>query len=473
MSGVSGQLRIAMGDDLTISANATHKAYEVIVWGLGETLTRVSHDGKLVAWLAKSIRNLDLLTWQVRLRDNAEFWDGSPVTAEAVAQSFQKNWTVQADVDSLISNETCIRVVNRTTLEFRTPEPTGNFPNALAYHQFVVHKSDGAVMTGPYRPVDYQPGKVLELEAFPLHWSGCPPIERIIVQVISDTAARIRALEDDEVDLAYGLPPEALSRFGDGYEITSIPSKKLHFIQFNHTRPPFDDRDVREATSLALDRVSLLEAALAGHGAVATSVFPPYAGVGVAPIQSGDVERAERLLDQAGWVRDRNGLRHKGTERLACTLYSFPQRREMTRLAQAVASQLGPVGYDVTVQEVPNIVQQTKDGDFSASMRSINSLVTGDSYFLLRAMLGKGGRSNQGGYFNPEVEQLLGDLRVETDPGARQRLSLQIQETQRHDVSNVFLLFTPIVMVRRRGRLAHFEPDWNNEYIIKSDMSVA
>lgn len=470
----SAELRIAMGDDLTVSADATKKAYEVVVWGLGETLTRVTPEGHLVPWLAQDVRNIDPVTWQVTLRENATFWDGTPVTAEAVAGSIRTNWEVQNDTRSLIDPDTELRVLGDRVLAFRTLEPIGNLPHALSYQQFVVHKDHGRVLTGPYRTVRCTPGESLELEAFRGHWDGPPPVSKITISVVGDHDERLRRLRDGEADLVYGLPPETLDTLDRReYDVSSIPSKKLHFVQMNHRKGPFVDRDVREAMSCALDRDGLLKAALNGHGAVATGMFPSYSGLRVVGIQTGDADRATQLLDSAGWRPGPDGILRRNGETLSFDLISFPQRREMTTLAHAIADQLRPFGFDITVDEQPNIVAATKDGNFTASMRSINSLVTGDPYFLLRAMLSEGGRSNQGGYLNPDVERLLDCLRVETNPAGRQDISAQLQETQRHDVSNVFLFFVPITLVSKRGTLPGFEPDWNNEYLIKNTFSVA
>lgn len=468
----AGELRIATGDDLAVSADPTRKAYEVIVWGMGETLARLSRDGKLVPWLSRSIANVDPLTWHVSLRQNARFWDGSPVNAQAVAESFRANWEIQPDVDSLISRQTRVTALDDWTLEFQTPLPTGNFRNALAYHQFVVHKDGGKSMTGPYRPTVADSGGKLSLAPFKTHWAGEPGIGRIEITDTPDLQARVQALQSGDVDMVYGLTPELLSELGDEFEIVSIASKKVHFVQFNHSRPPFDDRDVREAVSLALDRQALLNEVMLGHGAVAYGMFPPYGGVDTVALQRTDVQRAHQLLDQAGWSTGSDGVRRKGDARLTFTLYSFPQRREMTALAAAIARQLRPMGIEAVVQEVPNIVTQTRDGNFIAAMRSINSLVTGDPYFLLRAMLGKNGRTNTGLYFNPRVEQLLDELQVETEPARRQVLSRSIQTIQTTDVPNVFLMFTPIIMAMRKGKLRGFVPDPNNEYLIDGAFGV-
>jgi peptide/nickel transport system substrate-binding protein len=469
------ELRIAMDDDLVLSVDATAPArtYDLSVFGLGETLTRISHEGSLVPWLAESVRNVDPLTWRVTLRKNAKFWDGTPVTPEAVAAAFRKNWEVQGDADSLISRETEISVVDGATLEFKTPKPTGNFPNQLAYHQFVVHKN-GTVMTGPYRPIAYEPGRALTLEPFRDHWMGRPPISRIVITVMSDLDARVNALLTGAVDMVLGLPPDLLTRFSPAaYEITAIPSKRVVFILFNHARSPFDDRRLREATSLALDRSALLHDVLRGHGAVATGPFPPYGGVDVVAIHSTDVARARRLLDDAGWRTGPGGVRAKDGQRLAFTLYSFAQVRVATPLALAIQKQLRPLGYDVTVQEVPDIVKQIQQGEALIAMRGINTLPTGDPYFLLRALLAKGGRRNLGGYFNPRVDELLDALHAEADPAQRQARSREIQQIMGRDVPYSFLVFAPITIVTPRGRLRGFLPGSNTEYLIDGTFSVS
>jgi peptide/nickel transport system substrate-binding protein len=468
----AGTLRVAMGDDLTVSDDAHAKAYEVIVWGLGETLTRLSPAGRLEPWLARRVEMVDPLTWRVGLRHGARFWDGTPVSSTALAESFASGWEVQPDVASLISPSTEVRPLDATTLEFRTPEVIGNFPNALSYPQFVVNREGGKVMTGPYRPVVSEPGRSLVLEAFDQHWAGPPALGRVEIEAVEDPLERLDALREGRCDLAYGLLPETLDRLGPEFEVSSVPSKKLHFIQLNHARPPFDDLVVRQAVSLAVDRSRLVQQVMHGQGAVAQSLFPPYGGVATVAAQRIDVEAARCLLHRTGWRPGSDAVLARGGRRLAFTLYSFPQRREMSALAHLVAEDLGRVGISAAVHEVPNIVAQTRDGVFEAAMRSINTLVTGDPYFLLQAMFAPGGRTNTGRYRNPDVDAQLAELRTELDARRRQELSTGIQEITAADAANVYLLFTPIILAYRRGGLQNFEPDFNNEYIVKHRLSV-
>ena len=475
-SPTSGELRIAFGPDahLTVAIDALHHPVEALLWDLGETLTRLTPNGTLEPWLAESVTNVDPLTWRVQLRPDAMFWDGTPVTPEAVAASFQANWSTQIATDFMLSKQTEIRALDATTLEFVTPTPTGNFAYALSYHQLIIHSGNGLVMTGAYRSVEFEADRRLVLEPFARHWAGAPPLKRISITYQDDADARVQALRADQVDMLYGLQPETLAALGnDEFEIRSSVTNRVVYLQFNLSRKPLDDRAVRQAIALGVDRQVLVERIQGGFGTIASGFFPAGAGVDVVAVQSTDASRARQLLDEAGWEPSADGVRSKAGQRLAFTIYSYPQRAEITPMAHVIRDQLRPLGFDITVVEVPNIGVQTKFGDFDASMRSINTLISGDPFFLLAITLGKAGRENTGSYFNAEVERLLVELKAERDPARRQALSRAVQECQRDDVPNVYLTISPLITVSRRVRLAGWAPNPFTQYFITNEMAVA
>ena len=471
---MSGHIRILFGPDahLTVATNPTKNPVEALLWGLGETLTRVAPDGSIQPWLAESVSPIDANRWRVRLRPTARFWDGSAVTAEAVAASLRENWETQIATDFMLSKQTELAVVDPLTLDLITPEPTGGVPFTLAYHQLIVHRGHGEVMTGPYRPVEYEPDRLLVLEPFLDHWGGVPPLERLTVGYETDVEKRIAALAAGRADLLYGLQPEVLARCSaEGFEVDWSITNRVHYLQFNLERPPLDDRAVRQALCWGIDRQALLDGIFHGYGAAAGGVFPAGAGVPVAEIQGTDVALAARLLDAAGWAPGPDGVRFKDGRPLAFTVYTFPQRAEMTPLGSAVAEQLRPLGFDITVEEVPNIGVRTKDRDFDAAIRSINTLISGDPYFLLAITLGRDGRENTGSYLNEEVERLLPPLKAERDGHRRHDLALQVQEQLRDDPPNAYLLVAPLITVARRGAVAGFRPDPFTQYFITNRMA--
>jgi peptide/nickel transport system substrate-binding protein len=126
--------------------------------------------------------------------------------------------------------------------------------------------------------------------------------------------------------------------------VVSIQSHQCDFIELQNTRFPFDDRNVRAAASLGIDRTELLNVIMDGQGAVAQGLFPEGSGADVAVIQTSDVDQARQLLDQSGWTMGPDGVRTKNGQKLAFSLLSQPQQPEMTPLAVAIQGQLKPLG---------------------------------------------------------------------------------------------------------------------------------
>src|SRR5262249_2032022 len=275
----TGELKLAIDGEFPATLDATKNAYQLIRIGLGETLTRLTPQMKVVPWLAREATQVDPTTYKVALRPNAHFWDGSPVTAQDVQASFQANWAAYPAAAGLLSKDTQIKVVDPTTLEFKTPEPIGNFNNGISAQLFIIHNG-GTSMPGPYRPPTLSVGQELNAEAFAEHWDGPPPLGKLSVRLVTDANARVLALRSGDVDLVYGVPPQAAKSItGGDFTVSTVSSGREDYIVVNHRRLPFSDKAVREATALAADRAALLTVGLAGQGAVASGMFPPDQGV--------------------------------------------------------------------------------------------------------------------------------------------------------------------------------------------------
>jgi peptide/nickel transport system substrate-binding protein len=479
----AGHLRIVMGgakDDVQLGhdpvRNGGRGSIGSTTWGVGETLTRVSRQGRAVPWLAESIVNVDPLTWEVRLRPNARFWNGQAVTARAVAACFIQNCEQQTDVSALIDRDTQVRVVDDRTVRFTTSQPVGHFPNALAHPQMIVHAANGALTSGPYHAVALEPERFMRLEATRAHWAGTPALDQITVSVDADLEVQVGALETRQADLIYAFPPEhidRLSRFGQAYEVFSVPSMRALSIQINTCRAPFDDLRVREATSLAIDRAALVAGVLGGHGAVASGIVPPWAGP-AAVLQTTDVAQAQRLLESAGWTKGADGVRHKGDDRLAFTMYA--PRGEvlaMAALARAVRGQLAPLGYEINIQEVAALSVAIKDGAYTSALRTSYAQLSGDPYFWLKLWLASGGRVNQGPtYRNPRFDDALDQYCRAVDAAGRRDRWRAIEMILKADVPHIFLVWAPLIVVARANRVRGVDLDPNNEYFVDGHLAV-
>ena len=473
-----GELRLALGFDFPAKLDALKNTH-LLPYGLLETLTRQTPENILEPWLAERVTSIDPTTWRVTLREGAKFWDGSAVTAADVIAAFKKNWEAYPDGKGIISPDTRMTAIDPRTVEFTTPDPSGIFPYALSLTNFGIHKpstaggADGSVMTGPYRPTKFTVDNELVVEPFADHWSGIPPIARISIRYVPDPNARILALQAGDVDMLYNFPPEAIKGFGPDIIATATPSGRVDLINLNLQRPPFDDRAVREAFSVAIDRSTLNTVGLDGRGTPLNTLFPPGEGFETVPLQGTDVAQAKRLLDGAGWAVGGDGIRAKGGQRLAFTLLSYPGRAQLTPYAVSIQSQLKPIGIDVQVKEVQNVTDVTKTGDWDATMKSNNMLPTGDPLYELNRLVGKDGGDNVGLYTSPQVEALLAQLRVVLDPARRQELSKQIQGVVKADSPDLFLVVGPITTAYKKGKIQNYTPHPNDSYLIDTGLTVS
>jgi peptide/nickel transport system substrate-binding protein len=280
------------------------------------------------------------------------------------------------------------------------------------------------------------------------------------------------ALRSGDVDMVYGVPPQAAKGLGGDFTLSTISSGREDYIVVNHRRPPFNDLAVRQATALAVDRAALLTIGLAGQGSVASGMFPPDQGVESVPMQTTDPEQAKQVLDQAGWTLGADGVRAKGTQRLSFQLLSAPARTEWTPMAVALQGQLKALGYEIDIQQVKNIGDQlSQSQDFDAAMYSANMLVTGDPLYIFNQTLVKGGPANYGGYSNPQLETTLQQLRAESDPAKRQGLARQAQEVVKADVPNVYLLVVPFLAATSK-KVSGYTLHPNDLYIVDNKISV-
>lgn len=471
----SGELRIGTGLNVPTSLIATEgtNGFNMLTYGAGETLMRLTPDQQLEPWLAQSVERADERTWTVTLREGVRFHDGTVLDAQAVADSFASSWANLPNANTFVPSTTEVLVRDPLSLSFTTPEPLGSFRYSLANWNFVIHKApvdDVSIMTGPYRPASLVVDQEFVLERFADYWDANVALERIRVLRLPDANARALALQSGDVDMLTNVAPDIARGLPADIAQVSIPGTRMHHVILNHTRAPFDDRSVREAASLAIDREALLQATLDGQGQAAVNLYPASLGLPLVEAQRTDVAAAQALLDEAGWAPGADGVRVKDGQRLEVLLYSYPGRPELTQMAVAIQAMLGEVGFAVTVEEVQDIVETLGGGEFQASMFSIG--VQSDPLYMPAITLSEGGAFNYGGYRNEQIETLVAQLRAEDDPTARAELARQVQEVVQADTPNLYLATPPLITAFREGRVLNFTPNPNDLYLITPALGV-
>lgn len=229
--------------------------------------------------------------WQIRLRHGVKFHDGTALTAEAVVASVRAAnplWKVSADGDSVI-------------IELENADP--DLPAELALPRNAIEKrnDDGRTSgTGPFHIVDWQPGKKLTLAAEEMHWRGRPFLDTIEIELGKNERDQMMALESGRTDLVEVEPEQAHRVSLERRQLASSAPVELLALVFARDVQSPDEKLLRDALALSVDRGSMRSVLLQGAGQPAGGLLPTWiSGYEFVFPTDADLPRARRQREQA------------------------------------------------------------------------------------------------------------------------------------------------------------------------------
>jgi peptide/nickel transport system substrate-binding protein len=316
-----------------------------------EGLFRLDASLSVAPALASTWTNDDERTWTFRLRDDVRFSDGTPLTADDVASSLRAAIERPFPTGAFLASIQRVETVSPVEVRVTTREACPALPSYLTAG-FVLPRSALArdpippIGTGPYAFAGREPGRSLVLRRNALHVPPAP-FDEIRLLVRPDARERVEALRSGAADVADGIPlraVEELSRDGR-FRALARPGIRVLYLAPRVDRAPFDDRRVREALDLAIDRDEL-NARVYGGRAVPASQPVPVAVAGYEErlaVTRADRPRARALLREAA----------RGAE--VAVVLDAPNDRylEDEALAREAARQMEDAGFRVTVRVRP------------------------------------------------------------------------------------------------------------------------
>ncbi|GAB5447710.1 ABC transporter substrate-binding protein [Gymnodinialimonas sp.] len=462
-----GQTFLASGLDPSEGSNG----WAVVSHGIGEQLFTVSREGEVVPNLAASARANDDGTWTIELAADRFFSDGTPVTAAAVAEALNRtgeaNPSARATAGRLV-----FTVVDDTTLNVETEQPTTILPSILAEWAFPVYRLEGdtVVFTGPFAVESFESGGSIEMvpNAF---YAGAEDRPNITLRRIADGQSLALAFASGELDMAFNLPVETLPMLdaAEG-DTVSFPVAYQYMMWMNTRTPALSDARVRQAIDMAISRDDLVTGAQAGvpaTGAFAGSY--PFAATGALPY---DPAAAAALLDDAGWTLGEGGRRMRDGTALELVLYAYPQRPDLVTFQPIIRAALADLGITVTTQITESPGDVAGSGAYDLFLWAQHTAPAGDPGLFLSLFFETDAARNYAGWSNPDYDSLIADLRAEGGPQARIDLALQAQEIIAEGAPVSFLV-TPEWHVGLSPALAGYEPWGSDYYVIRPDLVAA
>lgn len=224
-----------------------------------------------------------------------------------------------------------IKIVNRHTVEITLNEPLVGFDKVLAQpslgilskQAFNFHKEESInhpVGTGPYKLNSFDDEKIT-LVRNELYWAKdelgnpLPFIDSVTMTYIDGKKDELLAFRKENIDVVFEIPVDeiehvlgTLTEAQEGknlkHKVESAPSLNIRYIGFNSQTEVFQNRDIRKAFNIAVDRVHLIDNKLEGEGLAAQHGFVPnYEGYDNSKIKGHEfnIQKANQLINQSGF----------------------------------------------------------------------------------------------------------------------------------------------------------------------------
>ncbi len=439
------------------------------------------------------------VTW--KLKQGVKWHDGKDFTADDVVF----NWEYAKDpataaVTSGSYKDVKVEKVDNFTIKVVFSKPTPFWADAFVglagmiipkhlFADFIGAKSREApnnlkpVGTGPYKFVDFKPGDMVKGEANPnYHVANQPFFDAIEMKGGGDAVSAARSvIQTGEFDFAWNMQVEdeillKMEQGGKGKAII-VPGGNIEFIGINFTdpntevdgersslktkHPSLSDKAVRDALNLLVDRTSV-EKFIYGRTGVATANFVnnPERHRSKNTKFEFNVDKANEILDKAGWAKGPDGIRAKGGVKLKYvyqTSINAPRQKTQAIVKQACQK----AGIDLELKSVVASVFFSSDVAnpdtytkfycdlemFTTTMGQPDAGLFMQQY-LSREVATKENKwqgRNITRYRNPEYDKTHQDSTGEIDPVKRAALLIKCNDIVINDVVVIPVVYRPQV----------------------------
>jgi peptide/nickel transport system substrate-binding protein len=313
----------------------------------GETLVLANpQDSTAMPVLAESWEaSDDVKEWRFKIRKGVTFHDGKDLTPDDVVATLKRHSNpdsksgalgVLGDIDKLsVDGDNAVITVKNANADL---------PLLLADYHIVIQPNGGAddpnagIGTGPYKITENEPGVRHFSTKYENHWrDDVGFVNSIEILVMNDATARMSALQSGQVHMVNRVEPKtvALMEKAPGVMIERVPSRGHYIFPMHCNTPPFDNKDLRNALKLAIDREALLQTILQGYGTIGND-FPISKAY---PYFPADVEQRTYDPEQAKSLYQKSG--HSGPIVMQVSEVAFPGAVDAAVLYQQQAAKAG------------------------------------------------------------------------------------------------------------------------------------
>jgi peptide/nickel transport system substrate-binding protein len=428
-------LRIGLVDDPDLLDPASGKSFvgRIVFQSLCDKLVDISPDLKIVPRLAVSWEITEdgkVITF--KLRDGVTFQDGEKFDAASVKYNIERDKTMPESIrKSELASVDSVDVIDPLTVRFNLKKADSTLLAALTDRAGMMVAPEAAtqagakfglnpVCSGPYQFVERVQQDHITLARNPNYWNAKAfSFDKIVFRTIPDSTARLASLRSGDLDIAERIEPTDVKEIEaqKDLKVVGVTSLGYQGLTVNVANGPASkvpvgqDKRVRQALSLAIDRQGVMDAVFDGQFTPAGQAVPPvspYYSDKFPPPQR-DVAKAKALLKAAGVEHPVINVRYTSSSRI----------QRVAEVLQAMAAEAG-IELKLVSTEFATQIQAQTDGDFEISFIGWSGRPDPDgniySFYVC------GGGLNDGHYCNKDVDKILNDARLTTDVAARKAL---------------------------------------------------
>ena len=436
----------------SLDAHKEYYGWYTSIYGVSEALFKMDENMSAAPCLAKDAV-ADGSVWTITLNDGVAFSNGTPVTAQMVINNLKRVAEVNERFAYVADFE--MTAVDDKTLTIDTKEVYPTLRNDLASPEFGIVDLDATtdfdnapVCTGPFVIKSFQPEGDVEVVKNENYWGGDVKLDGAMFYYMQEDDPKLLAMQSGEIDCYNSVSSAALAVYEqepEKYNVVSIPGARLQFYILNENTL---DASVREAINLTVDK-DAIAAYLSGTVSAAAGPFNPSAAYGKATVPSVDTAKAKELLEADGYTLGSDGIYEKNGEKLSINI-KYYAARSLDTLALLIQEQLKAIGIDsvLGVEEDPDSTY-IANSDFDLALYCMIADKSGDPLYFIESVFKDGAYYDCGGFDDAHCEELIGQLKYETDAAKRAELANEIVQIAIDDNAFGFVgLFNSTTVLR-------------------------
>lgn len=406
----------------------------VILKHVYSTLLDTDDNGELVGDLAESWEIVDGKDFVFKLRQDACFADGTPLTASDVKFTYDRAKEMPKTKSNTSKIES-VEVVDDYTVRINLVEPYAPFKTIVTSSNLSIVSEaavtaageaygdvDNILGSGPYVVQEWLPNDHYTLVKNENYWGEEPIATTITCRVIPEGSARAIALETGEVDIVWNVDAIDCENLEANPDVTLLSqgSSSIEYLGMNTSKEVFSDVRVRQAINYAIDQQAFIDTIIEGRGTVANSYINNMIPGWTDKVQGypQDIEKAKALMADAGYP-----------DGFSCNLWVNGDVR--TRSAQVVQAQLAEIGINVEIStyEWGALLDSLNNGEHEMFLLgwSNSSFDADSSTYQLFHSSNHGATGNRAWLSDDEVDRLIEEAARENDDAKRMALYEELQ----------------------------------------------